>query len=453
MLGRLLKIISILAVGASPAMASADVDLSRISVSPNPRLGLSFPGSQTKYYPVIAQAGIGVVRLSVSWKRIEPQKGQFNFNGLDSRVRALQQLGIAPFLTFESTAKWATDPATQKVKNARPKDWDDWRRFVSVTVNRYNGDGQNDMPGLIKPVQYWQVANEWVSDSNKSGGWAGTPDELRTYVSVAYDAVKSAAPRSIFVMGGIAAFNLDILLAARGGQDLQVRQRWSKSSETVLSLADMRGPVVARIIDEQVLPVLQQSPFDMAAVHLYGPEARDGARIAQIRAFSKRPVLSSECGGPSLDYGGTYSPEAHFRAVIERNLTTLSAGAEFCLWFRLGESKGATFGNARTALYDRRANPKPGVYAYKLLSRLIDAKATFDQTSASSYQIRPGHGPRVMIGWDDGAEKARAFARSEGGDMLCLSDASRGLLAADPSKCSPTALVIAGRGLANHLNP
>lgn len=454
MLRRFLKILSVLALATTPAMAEvSDVDLTRLSVTPNARLGLSFPGSQTRYYPVIAEAGIGVVRLSVSWDRIQKSKRGFNFSGLDSRVRALQQLGIAPFLTFESSADWATDRATHGVKNARPKDWADWERFVSVTVDRYNGDGQNDMPGLVAPVPYWQVANEWISETNRSGGWAGTTDELRRYITIAYEAVKAKAPDSVFVMGGIAAFNLDILLVARDRQEFPVRQRWSKSSETVLKLSEMRGPQIAQIIDTRVLPVLTQSPFDMAAVHLYGPESRDAKRIGFIRSLTNRPVLSSECGGPSLDYGGTYSPEAHFQAVIERNLTTLSAGAKFCLWFRLGESKGATFGNARTALYDLKARPKPGVYAYRLLSRLIDTKATIQQTSGSAYLIHPGHGPQVMIGWGTGAQKARQYAKAQGGDTLCLSNAERGQLSADPSKCSATAMVIAGRNLADHFNP
>ena len=46
-----------LAIVASPVMA--DVDLAKLSVTPNPRLGLAFPGSQTRYYRAIAEAGIG----------------------------------------------------------------------------------------------------------------------------------------------------------------------------------------------------------------------------------------------------------------------------------------------------------------------------------------------------------------------------------------------------------
>ena len=381
------RIVSALLLALAFAMpALADVDLRTLAVSPNPRLGLAFPGSMTRYYPLIAQAGIGTVRISASWARIEPRRGQFDFGGLDDRIRALQDLGIAPFVTFESTADWATDPATRGVKNARPRDPADWSRFVRAVVDRYDGDGSADMPGLSAPVTYYQAANEWISDTNRSGGWASGTADLIDYVRVAHDAVKGQDPRATFVMGGIAAFNSDILLVARDGRDLPVRQSWSPTSETVLTRSDMRGPTIASIIDDRVLPVLREAPFDVASVHLYGPEDRDGARIAWLKRITGRPVLSSECGGPTLDYGGSYSGEEHFRAVVERNLNVLATGAPFCLWFRLGESEGASYGNRRTALYLATADAKPGVYAYRLLARLIDAAARVEVVGPGRFE-------------------------------------------------------------------
>ena len=51
---RILAVISTLVMAAGSA--TADVDLSTLRVNPNPRLGLAFPGSDTKYYPLMAQA-------------------------------------------------------------------------------------------------------------------------------------------------------------------------------------------------------------------------------------------------------------------------------------------------------------------------------------------------------------------------------------------------------------
>ena len=439
------------AVLAAPGTA-AEIDLSRLLAQPNPRLGLAFPGAQTRYYPAIAQAGIGVVRVSVSWARVEPKRGAYQWIGLDDRIRALQSLGIEPFLTFESDAKWATVASTQGVKNARPSDPADWARFVRDTAERYDGDGRDDMPGLRAPVRYWQVANEWISDANRSGGWIGSAEELIAYVRTAHDAVKAASPNAVFVLGGLAAFNIDVLLVARGNQEFRVQQYWGPDSRTVLSLEDMRGPDIARIIDDRVLPVLRGAPFDMADVHLYGPEGRDPARIALIGSLTGKPVLSAECGGPSLDYGGRYSPEAHFLAVVERNLGVLAAGARFCLWFRLGEGEGSTWGNRKTALYTADARPKPGVYAYRMLSRLIDARTQVVRTGPDTFTIGRD-GQEYRIGWNTGAAGARDHAARTGGEAYCLADPARGILSSDPAACDATAVVIAGRDLSRLLAP
>lgn len=430
----------IIALACMPA--AADVDLSQLSSKPNPRLGLSFPGSKTQYYPFIAQAGIGVVRISASWERLEPKPGRFDFSGLDSRIIALQNLGIAPFVTFESNSKWATVKKTQKVKNATPKDPTQWQAFVRRVVERYDGDGKADAPGLRTGIRYWQVANEWISDRNRSGGWVGDAQGLIQYVTLAHDAVMAADPKAIFVMGGIAAFNADILLVAKDNRSLDVQQTWSKSSKTVLSIAEMRGPQIGAIIENKVLPVLRRAPFDIGAVHLYGPEARDMARLAHMKRMTGRPVVSSECGGPTLDYGGKYSPEAHFRAVVERNLNVFAANAQFCLWFRLGESGGSTFGNQRTALYDTSKKPKPGVFAYRALARLMDARAKVTFQRPGSFLIRRGAGQKIAVGW--GPEAAKLQANSE---MLCLADPKKGLMTTDPKKCNPAAMTFAGAGL------
>lgn len=450
-LGRLVG--ALLATQPLAAAAAGSIDLSRIAGAPNPRLGLAFPGSRTEHYPLIARAGIGVARISVSWGRVEPRPGAFDWAGLDARVSALQALGIDPFLTFESASDWATAPETRRVKNARPRDPAAWARFVRAVVDRYDADGRNDMPGLRSRIRYWQAANEWISDRNRSGGWVGETEDLIAFIRTAYDAVKAEDPDALFVLGGVAAFNLDVLLVARGGREMTVRQTWGEGSETVLTVADMRGPEIAEIIDDRVLPVLARSPYDIADAHLYGPEARDAARIAFLRDLTGRPVLSAECGGPSLDYGGRYTPEAHFRAVVERNLGALAAGARFCLWFMLGEGPGTTFGNSRTALYTAAAQPKPGVFAYRMLSRLIGPSTRIEKAGPGLFALRRGDGEALWIGWGAGAAHARGRAAQIGGVALCLADARAGRLSVKAEDCDPADPVLAGRAPGRLLAP
>ena len=161
------------AAAPAPSVAVNSIDLSTLQVAPNPRLGLSFPGAQARYYRYIAAAGIGVVRLSVSWERVEPDPGRFDWSGMDERIGALQAADLQPFLTFESDAKWATRPETQGVRNAAPTDLGQWQAFVSKVVERYDLDGRDDMPGLRAPVRFYQAANEWESELQPIRGLGG----------------------------------------------------------------------------------------------------------------------------------------------------------------------------------------------------------------------------------------------------------------------------------------
>lgn len=370
------------------------------------RLGLSFPGAQTRYYDLLDQADMDVVRLSVSWRLVEQTPGRMSWRGLDGRIAELQSLGIEPFLTLESDSPWAsTRDSRGKVKNATPRNMDDWARFAAQVAERYDGDGVNDAPGLLRPVVYFQAANEWEYPPNPSGGWLGRPDELITFVNAAHDAIKAAHPEAVFVMGGLASNNLDLLVVALGLDDYPVQQRAQSGVLDIYELDEIEALVSSGIIEERIAPVLQNSRYDVLDVHLYGAPARDAARIEALKFLAAKPifpVISAECGGPSLDYKEAYRAEDHFFEALERNLGLFALDVEYCLWFRLGEGAGGSYGNRRTALFSREGHAKPGFYAYQLLGRLIDGAVQVSDGSTATvrrFDLLKESGETVSIAW------------------------------------------------------
>ncbi|WP_415897290.1 cellulase family glycosylhydrolase [Neptuniibacter sp. QD72_48] len=424
-------------------------DLKQVIVPVSNSLGLAFPGNDASNYHYVQKAGIGVVRLSVSWKHVQSQSGRFNWDGLDSRIITLQKLGLEPFLTFESNAKWATTKASQVVGNALPKKNAQWTRFIEAVVDRYNHDGKNDAPGLKQPVIYYQVANEWISNKNRSGGWASSTQNLVNYINSAYETVKKTDPNAVFVLGGLAAFNLDVMLLAEGIQILRaqkkvkkehefdfVLQRWSENSSTKYTPAEAKAPKVVNLINNHVRTVLKKSHYDMADVHLYGPVNRDGPRInliAHEAELSVEKIISTECGGPSLDYNDSYKPEDHFYAVLHRNLNVLSQGSKFCLWFGLGEAMVTTWGNRKVPLFDKNRKPKPGYYGYKFLAYLFNGQDIKVQSLGDklkhgykiSYPNRKNAAPIFV-----GDYKAQNFLKKQAGlkkfDALCINNVAKG---------------------------
>ena len=433
------------------AARAEDIDLSQLSVRPNPRIGLSFPGSQVRYYPYMADAGVGVARLAVSWDLIEPRRGEYNWRGLDQRVGTLLRLGLTPFLTFESRSDWGARPETRAVKNGQPVDMADWRDFVSRVVERYDGDGRDDMPGLTGRVAYYQAANEWESPENPSGGWIGSGRDLIAFIDATHDAVKSADPQAVHVLGGIASFNMDVLLVALDRAGFAVQQKWSTRSVTVFDRKRIESPEITALINERVLPVLRGARYDMADAHLYGPESRDPARLALLKELTGRPVLSAECGGPSRDYGAEYTPEAHFIAAVHRNLGVLASGGAFCLWFRLGEDDRTTWGNRFTALYTNDARPKPGVWAFRMLARLLRPGVEPYPLPQDGFELRGDAAP-LRLGWNTGAQAVLDWAAEQGVPAWCLTDAPGGRLSPAGAGCAAGAFVIAGSDVARLLS-
>ncbi|MBP7732809.1 MAG: hypothetical protein KA140_03480 [Caldisericia bacterium] len=82
-----------------------------------------------------------------------------------------------------------------------PVDEDAYSAFVKAVVERYDGDGVDDMPGLTNPIKHWQVDNE--------------PPRKRTgytkLLELTYNAVKQADPECKVLIGGATGFPNDLV--------------------------------------------------------------------------------------------------------------------------------------------------------------------------------------------------------------------------------------------------
>ncbi|MBM4088362.1 MAG: hypothetical protein FJ276_02875 [Planctomycetes bacterium] len=75
----------------------------------------------------------------------------------------------------------------------RPKDVAKYQRWVRAVVERYDGDGVDDMPGLAAPIKYWQVDNE---PPRRREGYADL-------VHITSQAVKEADATASVLIGGL----------------------------------------------------------------------------------------------------------------------------------------------------------------------------------------------------------------------------------------------------------
>ncbi len=120
-----------------------------------------------------------------NWQVIEPSRGNYNWTIIDNYVRSAQASGVQILFTIWPFTDWdqlicnsdlPEEPplpigAAEKGKDpggfselsrrrGKPCDMNVYQDYLRFLVERYDGDGDNDMAGLRYPVKYWEVGNE-----------------------------------------------------------------------------------------------------------------------------------------------------------------------------------------------------------------------------------------------------------------------------------------------------
>ncbi len=148
-----------------------------------------------------AQAGIKWWRAQYAfrWCNVQPDnwdEDKWDFETEDSLVKWCGERGLHLLPSIGYTAGWASHPEAEPLSWENryryppdPDHWDDYQDYVDTLVERYDGDGINDMPGLenLTPIKYWQFSNEPYG-----GYFLGTPDQYVEMYDYTWTALKSA---------------------------------------------------------------------------------------------------------------------------------------------------------------------------------------------------------------------------------------------------------------------
>jgi hypothetical protein len=130
--------------------------------------------------------------LYAYWFMVQPDLNSqaYDFSKLD------QQYGKVPdgMKTLANLApQGPIDEGYCEAGSYMPVSAEKYRAFVKAVVERYDGDGVEDMPLLTNPVKYWQVGNEPLASIK---GFA----ELQ---KVTYAAIKEACSDCMVLIGGV----------------------------------------------------------------------------------------------------------------------------------------------------------------------------------------------------------------------------------------------------------
>ena len=145
------------------------------------------------------------------WNKIEKKQGVFSWEEADQYVLYAQNHNQKTIATIWPYANWdqksckrrkGRSPFGKKFSKylSKPCSMDNYKIFLTKLVDRYDGDGKNDMPGLAIPIMHWEIMNE----PEFRMFFRGTEDEFVEIFNVSSKLIRSKQKNSVIIMAGAA---------------------------------------------------------------------------------------------------------------------------------------------------------------------------------------------------------------------------------------------------------
>ncbi|MBP7934669.1 MAG: SGNH/GDSL hydrolase family protein [Phycisphaerae bacterium] len=163
----------------------------------------------------------------INWGDLEPNapkdgRHAYSWTALDEAVRQWQQYGVHIMMSLRFVSQWANaKPSGEQFTYLggmlaaiprgagdyvpKPEHRQDLREFVQALVERYDGDGVDDMRGLLFPILHYQVCNEAYNELF----WAGTVEEYGAHLKEVAQAARQASKDVKIILAGICFNHLD----------------------------------------------------------------------------------------------------------------------------------------------------------------------------------------------------------------------------------------------------
>lgn len=193
------------------------VQFAPVSMNPVPRtyFGMHIHRADTTTRWPIAQFAVWRFwDAAVSWERLEPEKGKWDFKRLDNLVALAESRGVEPLLTLGITPRWAASKPDQPFVygnggNSPPRDMRDWGNYVRTVAMRYKGR-----------IAHYELWNEPTFDEidNGKGFYAGSAKAMVELGRVAYRVIKEVDPNNKLLSPGFTdeGARLDLYLGLGG---------------------------------------------------------------------------------------------------------------------------------------------------------------------------------------------------------------------------------------------
>ncbi len=304
---------------------------------------------------------------------------------MDRYVALVQKSGLELHVVL---GPWPGNRTAAFTDHYVPDDMDAYSEWIRTVVERYDGDGTDDAPDLLRPIRVWEVDNEPDLHNQVAPRGAQrqvdpstfeTPQEYAQVFLATARAIAQADPGAMVLNGGL--FNT----ATTRSRDYL---------ETVMA---QKG--VAAVMDA-------------ISVHVYFEDSTAGRFYAALdNAFQLadgRPVLVTETGVPSQKGRRPWvSPDYQARMLVNVYGEALARGVDRVFWHTLADppvAAGSPGGYSTHSLYQLGAAQEQGGLdlkpSGKVYRRLVSLLADLPLDTVTVAPVSGGRAVKLgTLGW------------------------------------------------------
>jgi hypothetical protein len=297
---------------SAPPDATATIALPVVTLAPAPgdfviAAEYGVPGLAELY----AGAGVTATKPQIEfgvWGNLEPEPGVYNWTALDRLIIEYQTAGFTrQQLLLSADSPWAArSPKTDPMP--RDEFLDDYAAFVGRVVERYDGDGVDDAPGLLAGIHEFGIEREFT------GYFGASADDYLRLLRLAYPAIHGADPNAQVLL--VALMMIDVFNGAPDAAEIE--RRLAITPPFRKNAADIRAILAAC------------DAYDIVDFHALGHYTEIGPTADWLRAElaaagCDRPIFIGDSFSMSLLLGFNQIP---FAPATEADRPALAAALQ-----------------------------------------------------------------------------------------------------------------------------
>lgn len=310
-----------------------------------------------------------------TWNRIESENGEYDWRGTDEYVQATQSFNFATLATIWPFADWdqanwgPVDTTPLIFENElgkgrrKPHDMQAYKRFVSALVERYDGDGKDDMPGLKHPIKYWEASNEPSMQNGELTFFEGSSDDYLEVLEATYQAVREADPEA------------KVLHAGMAGMEPLMVSFWEPIFE--------RG----------------SSYLDIANIHSIG--ASDELNVPEFKKLLSKYGIDKPIWVTEAQHSVEIGLEEHGRIFAKSYVIAFTCGVDKVFYTMFKVPAFVPLQHRQAALIDVDGEKRPAYYALKTLIQKVEGFTLVEKLSEEQYKFVVGE-RTVYVLWGSG---------------------------------------------------